>query len=122
MSLVTDNPFQVACPHCKAAVGKPCRKGSTVCCTQRNRAYRIFALDGLQERLATHLETVAIGTEVDARTLTANLRGILVGQPGSKFYRAPPQGGSDTDVADKQLVELVVLARHKARRLGIFPE
>lgn len=74
-------------------------------------------LDDAYELLGEALQGVPALRELEPRAFHANLRGILVGLPGSKFHRAPPNGGTNVELTPKQVRDLIARANLEAGRL-----
>lgn len=74
-------------------------------------------LDDAYENLGTALREVPDVREWSVRAFHANLRGILVGLPCSKFHRTPPKGGTDVYLTPKQVRDLIARANQETRRL-----
>lgn len=76
-----------------------------------------FKLDEAHAALERALAAGPPEAEPDARAFLANMRGTLVGVPGSRFHRPPPAGGLETDLTRKQLEDLAGRARLEASRV-----
>lgn len=77
----------------------------------------VSELDDAYENLGLALRNAPDHREWGAVAFLANLRGILVGLPGSKFHRTPPKGGTDADLTPRQVRDLIARANQETRRL-----